>query len=121
MLVAENAAIHRFARLVAQEVAPLVRAPQVPEAHAQQLLARVAVDAQPRIVHREKAQRLVVEHAHRQRARFEQHAVAPRMRIDAIDKLLQLCGKRTHRGHGGAMVPPARELPRPGHERAFGA
>ena len=105
VLVSEDAAIYRLAGLVAQEIAPLVRAPQIAEAHTEELVARIAVDAQRRIVYGENPQRLVVEHAHRQRARFEKHPIASRMRIDAIDELLQLGGERAHAGHGGAMVP----------------
>ena len=110
--VAKNPAVHRAAGLVAQKIAPLVRAAQVRGTHAEELLAAVAVEPQRRVVHGDEAQGFVIKHPHRQRARFEQHAIAAGLRIDAVDELLQSRGKHSQGAHGRAMVPLARTLRR---------
>src|SRR5437868_13064307 len=74
--MAEDAAINRIAGLVAQEIAPLVGPVQIRRLHAEEFLARIAIEAQRGVVDREEAQILVVQHPHRQRARFEEHPVA---------------------------------------------
>ena len=88
--VAERAVLH-VARLAAQEagerVAILGR-PDVERRHGEELLERVLVETQRRVVDREEAQRLGVDDPHRQRAALEQHAVAPLVRVDLVDEAL---------------------------------
>ena len=87
----EGAVAHRAA-LAAQELAKrrvLRGAPDVERRHAEEFAARIFVEAQRRVVHREKAQGLRVHDPHRQGAALEEHAVAPLVRVDLVDQALQ--------------------------------
>jgi hypothetical protein len=67
----------------------VLRRAQVERRHRQELLVRILVEPQRRLVHREKAQGLGVHHPHRQRAALEKHAVAALVRVDLVDQPLQ--------------------------------
>src|SRR2546426_1061069 len=111
--MAEHAAVYRpgfAAQELAERVAILGTA-DVLHRHREEFLARVAVQADCRLVSREKTQGLGVEYPPRQRAALEQHAIAALLGIDPVHQPLERRRKHARQRHKGGMVPLARAQP----------